>query len=82
MSRAYKIKSGYEVTIKRHDKVTLNNVGNVIKYTKNDNNCLGTFSGMTWIDKDGIPQSSDDWFGGTVYDDMTTPHYAWLFGKY
>lgn len=68
------IVSGYPLDIKKKDQVSLNESGNIVK---SNGDVYGIMSGITWVDTDCIPQSSDDWVGGTTYDE-TSPRYVWV----
>lgn len=74
------VASGYNTNILKYQPVQLNSSGNlVIAAVTGD--IYGVFAGITWVDSQGIPHSSDQWTAGTVYSPTTgaTPIYAWVW---
>lgn len=76
------IASGYGSNILKYQPVMLNSSGNIIAATAgSDTDIIGVFAGITWVDAQGVPHSSDMWTAGTVYSPTTpaSPVYAWVW---
>ena len=71
------IASGYAANLLKYQPVALNSSGNLVAATVGSD-IYGVFMGVTWVDAQGIPHSSDMWTSGTVYSGSGTPMYAWV----
>lgn len=72
------IASGYNTNILKYQPVQLNTSGNIVVAAATGD-IYGVFMGVTWVDAQGIPHSSDQWIAGTTYTGgASSPVYAWV----
>lgn len=73
------IASGYNTTILKYQPVQLNSSGNIV-IAAVTGDIYGVFAGITWVDAQGVPHSSDQWTAGTTYiGGAASPVYAWVW---
>lgn len=74
------IASGYGTTILKYQPVALNSSGNIV-IAAVTGDIYGIFAGVTWVDAQGVPHSSDQWTAGTLYTPTlgASPIYAWIW---
>lgn len=73
------IASGYNTNILKYQPVQLNSSGNII-IAAVTGDIYGVFAGITWVDAQGVPHSSDQWTAGTTYTGgAASPVYAWVW---
>lgn len=78
-ARNYSIASGYAANILKYSPVKLATDGTIQVAAAGDVDIIGIFAGVTWIDAQGVPHSSDMWTSGTVTTATTSPFYAWVW---
>jgi len=73
------IKSGYNANILKYQPVALSGTDGIVAAAAGDNDILGVFAGVTWVDSQGVPHSTDMWTAGTTYSSTASPIYAWVW---
>ena len=74
------IASGYNTNILKYQPVALNASGNLVIATAgSDNDIIGSFAGVSWVDTQGVLHSSNQWVAGTVSTIGASPFYAWVW---
>lgn len=74
------IASGYASNILKYQPVTLGTDGTIVAATAGTNDFYGVFAGITYVDAQGVPHSSDQWTAGTTYTGgAASPIYAWVW---
>lgn len=74
------IKSGYATNILKYSPVKLDTDGTIIVAAGGDVDLYGVFAGVTWLDSQGVPHSSDMWTASTTYSGgQASPVYAWIW---
>lgn len=74
------IASGYATTLLKGQPVTLGTDGTFIAATAGANDFYGIFAGISYVDANGVLQSSDKWVGGTTYTNgQASPTIAWVW---
>lgn len=78
-ARPYSIASGYAANILKYSPVKLISDGTLQAAAAGDVDIIGIFAGVTWIDAQGVPHSSDMWTTGTVTTTNSSPFFAWVW---
>lgn len=78
-ARPYSIASGYAANILKYSPVKLATDGTLQVAAAGDVDIIGIFAGVTWIDANGVPHSSDMWTTGTVTTTNSSPFFAWVW---
>ncbi len=78
-ARPYSIASTYGTNILKYSPVKLDTDGTLLVAAAGDVDIIGIFAGVTWIDAQGVPHSSDMWTAGTVTTTNSSPFYAWVW---
>lgn len=78
-ARPYSIASAYAANILKYSPVKLISDGTLQVAAAGDVDIIGIFAGVTWIDAQGVPHSSDMWTSGTVTTTNSSPFFAWVW---
>lgn len=74
------IASGYAANLLRGQPVTLGTDGTIVAASAGTNDFYGVFAGVSYVDANGILQSSDKWVSGTTYTGgAASPTIAWVW---
>lgn len=78
-ARPYSIASAYATNILKYSPVKLATDGTIQVAAAGDVDIIGIFAGVTWVDSQGIPHSSDMWTASTVTTTTSSPFFAWVW---
>lgn len=72
------IPSAYGTGILKYQPVKINSSGQIVPVSATSDDFLGCFAGVTYVDAQGVPHSSDQWAAGTVTQ-SGSPMWVWVF---